>query len=190
MLGGRGGEVRPCSSKCSPTSRRTAAACSRCRRDDRGFPPMVSVLADCSTIIAARRDRSRVDAALGRAVEHYGLALHRLTDARDGRADFLLRHADRRLRVPYGLVDLAFGLQLVIPGQVADGLLALAFDLVDLSIALILIPHDRLQSFLAFRRSPEQHAANRQRASVFFRTPQVLHKRYPQGGTGLRTLLN
>jgi hypothetical protein len=36
-------------------------------------PPMVSVLADCSTIIVARRDRSRVDAALGRAVEHYGI---------------------------------------------------------------------------------------------------------------------
>ena len=84
MLGGRGGEVRPCSSKRSPTSRRTAAAYSRCRRDDRGFPSMVSVLADCSTIIAARRDRSRVDAALGRAMEHYGhsLALRTFTRIR------------------------------------------------------------------------------------------------------------
>src|ERR1035437_10970813 len=83
------------------------------------------------------------------------LALHRLTDARDGRADFLLRLADPRLRVPDGLVDLPFGLQLVIAGQVADGLLDLAFGLVDLSIALILVPHDRLQSLLAFRPSPD-----------------------------------
>src|SRR5450756_1090153 len=82
------------------------------------------------------------------------LALHRLTHARDGRGDFLLRPADRRLRVSDGLVDFAFGLQLVIAGQVADGLLDLAFGLVDLSIALILVPHDMLQSLLGFRRSP------------------------------------
>src|ERR1019366_5938059 len=80
------------------------------------------------------------------------LALHRLTDARDGRADFLLRPADRRLHVPDGLVDLAFGLQLVIAGQVADGLLDLAFGLVDLSIALILVHHGMLPSSLTFRR--------------------------------------
>src|SRR5712691_10506857 len=40
-----------------------------------GMPPglaVVRVLADCSTIIAARRDGSRVDAALSRSVGEYG----------------------------------------------------------------------------------------------------------------------
>jgi len=44
-----------------------------CRR--LGMPPgfaVVRVLADCSTIIAARRDGSRVDAAVSRSVGQYG----------------------------------------------------------------------------------------------------------------------
>src|ERR1035437_10620539 len=88
----------------------------------------VNQISECLVLQGCRSQRRHRPTA-GRETR---LALHRLTDARDGRADFLLRIADRRLRVPYGLVDLPFGLQLVIAGQVADGLLDLAFGLVGL----------------------------------------------------------
>jgi hypothetical protein len=79
------------------------------------------------------------------------LRLRRFADALDCGRDLLLRPADGGLRLSDRLVDLAFGSQLVIAGEVANCLFDPALGLIKISVALILVPHDMLQSVLRSR---------------------------------------
>ncbi len=68
------------------------------------------------------------------------LPLHCLADTLDRLASLPACLTNSGLNLPHGLVDLTLTLQIAVVCQIANSLLGVAFRLIDLPVALILIP--------------------------------------------------